>query len=250
MNRAVQSVLMVLFGSVLVRVGAGPVHLLYVKPAMGPWLMISGVVLIVLGALAAWEAVQQEPGSAARADADGGRPDGAAAPESGAGHAHGHPGPRAAWALLLPVAAIVLVPAAPLGSFTASRLAPAAPPTVSDAMFPPLTSDPAPMPVSEFVTRAVADRGRTLTDTRVSLVGFVSPTDEGWHLARLGLTCCAADAYVFKVDPRGAGPLPADTWVEVVGRWEPGEQPDAEVIPRLAVESIREVSPPENPYDG
>jgi Ca2+-transporting ATPase len=43
---------MVLFGGVVIRVVVDGAHLNYVKPAMGPWLLLAGAVLLVLGALA------------------------------------------------------------------------------------------------------------------------------------------------------------------------------------------------------
>lgn len=245
MNRSVQAVLLILFGGVIIRVVAAGAHVNYVKESMGPWLLASGVVLLVLGALAVLEVVRDEgdeqPGGTGGMGADA---------DSHAGHSH-H-GPRAAWALLLPVAAVLVVPAAPLGSFTANRIEAFAPQAASDTLFPELAGDPADLAMGDFVARAIWDDGRTLTDRRVRLVGFVSPTkEEGWYLTRLGLSCCAADAYALKVLPIGAPDLPADTWVEVTGTWTPGggtREPGA--IPQLEVESVVPTATPANPYDG
>jgi len=243
-SRSVQAIVLILFGGVLLRVVASDLHVNYVKPAMSVPLLISKAVLLVLGALALWDAIREEPSGGS-----GPHPHGHVG-EHGPGHAHG--GPAAAWALLLPVAAILVVPAAPLGSFTANRIDPVTPQVAADAVFPPLTGDPADISIGEFVSRAIWDEGRTLTGQRVRVVGFASPDGSGgWDLARLGLSCCAADAYVVKVTPVGAPDVAADTWVEVVGTWQPGGPTQvAGAIPRLAVESVTPTEQPANPYDG
>lgn len=278
MNRSVQAVLMVLFGGVIVRVVVDGAHVNYVKPSMGPWLLLSGAVLLVLGALAVLEVMREDhpaeghdqaersgdqlEGDPATVAASAAAATGPGEDEShlhghdhghGHGHDHGHDhlGPRAAWALLLPVAAILLVPAAPLGSFTANRIDAYAPAAASDALYPALTGDPADLSMGDFVARAVWDDGRTLAGQRVRLVGFVSQEgDEDWYLTRLGLSCCAADAYALKVRPLGAPDLPADVWVEVTGTWAPGggtQEPGA--IPQIQVESVIPTAVPANPYD-
>ncbi len=239
MSRSVQAIILILVGGVLLRVVASDVHLNYVKPSMGVPLVASGVILLALGALALWDAIR-----------DGQHDDGSS--PAGDDHAHGHGGPAAAWALLLPVVAILVVPAAPLGSFTANRVDPIAPQIAADSVFPPLTADPADLSIGEFVSRAIWDEGRTLAGQRVRLIGFASPADGGgWDLTRLGLSCCAADAYVVKVTPVGAPTVAADTWVEVVGTWQPGGPTQVEgAIPRLVVESVTPTEQPVNPYDG
>ncbi|MCU0282431.1 MAG: TIGR03943 family protein [Candidatus Nanopelagicales bacterium] len=236
MNRTVQGIVLVLFGGVVARVVLADLHLNYVKPGMGPALLAAAAVLVGLGGLALWESLREDPQSPATAH-----------------EAHGHAGhgPRAAWGLLLPVAAVLVVPAAPLGAFTAERMPAIAPVASSAAVFPPLVGDPADLSVGDFVSRAIWDDGRTLAGQRVRLVGFVSPDEAGgWQLTRLGLACCAADAYVLKVRAEGAPELPADTWVEVVGVWQPGGDTGVQgAIPRLAVESAVPTAAPANPYD-
>ena len=114
---------------------------------MGPWLLVSGVVLLVLGALAVVDVIREDDPRTTRPSArismprsgPAGRPDtDRATQESAAADGHGAHGPRAAWALLLPVAAVLLVPAAPLGSFTATRIDASTPVAASDALYPPL----------------------------------------------------------------------------------------------------------------
>jgi uncharacterized repeat protein (TIGR03943 family) len=262
-TRTVQGIILILFGGVVARVVLADLHLNYVKPAMTLPLVASAAVLVALGGLAMWESLREDPeppeqgggtgdGHAEAGHAEAGHAEAghAEAGHAGAGHA-GH-GPRAAWGLLLPVVAVLVVPAAPLGSFTADRMPAIAPVALSAEVFPPLQGDPADLSMGEFVSRAVWDDGRTLRDARVRLVGFVSPTGSGgWHLTRLGLACCAADAYVLKVEAVGAPDLPADSWVEVVGIWQPGGPTQVEgAIPRLAVQAAVPIEAPANPYDG
>ncbi len=263
MNRSVQAVLMVLFGGVVIRVVLDGAHLNYVKPSMGPWLLLAGAVLLVLGALAVVEVFREGDGTGAGAGStSSGSGGGMGADDSdaagGAGwsdhdHDHDHLGPRAAWGLLLPVAAILLVPAAPLGAYTAARVDAFAPAAASGELYPALTGDPADLSMGDFVARAVWDEGRTLDGQRVRLVGFVSPDDagQGWYLTRLGLSCCAADAYALKVRPLDAPEFPADTWLEVTGTWVPGGGTQAPgAIPQLKVETVIPTTVPANPYDG
>jgi uncharacterized repeat protein (TIGR03943 family) len=246
-NRTVQGIVLILFGGVVARVVLADLHLNYVKPSMGPALLAAAAVLVVLGGLALWESLREDP-------APGTGDDPAHGHTGHVGDAHGHApghGPRAAWGLLLPVAAVLVVPAAPLGSFTADRMPAIAPVSTNGSAFPALQGDPADLSMGDFVSRAVWDEGRTLVGERVRLIGFVSPDEAGgWHLTRLGLACCAADAYVLKVDPVGAPDQPADSWVEVVGTWQPGGGTGVEgAIPMLAVESVMPAATPANPYD-
>lgn len=251
-SATVRAVVLALVGSLLVRLVHSGRHVDYVKPGMGPALLAAGAVLLVLAALATGEAVHPR---------DDAGPDG--------GHQHG--GPGSAWLLFLPVAAILLVPPTPLGAFTAARIDASAPPGAADTLFPPLRDDPADLTLGDFVSRAVWDDSGSLAGHRVRLVGFATPegspqdtparggepTDgvtggqpDRWLLTRLGLACCAADAYALKVRPIGADPVPADTWVAVVGTWLPGAPVDElDPIPELRVESVTAVAAPDVAYE-
>lgn len=233
MRRLLQPMLLLALGATVVYVVLTEEHLNHVKPSLTPFLLGAGLVLLILGALALREAAALRRLPARHRD----------------GHDHEHHEPRAAWALVLPVAAVLLLPGAPLGAFTAARADAYVQPAPSSALFPALVGDPADVSMGDFVRRAVWDNGLTLDGQRVRLVGFVSPAEGGgWHLARLGMSCCAADAFVLKVLPLGAPEMAADTWVEVIGRWQPGNLGD-ELIPQLAVETVNPVPAPENPYD-
>jgi uncharacterized repeat protein (TIGR03943 family) len=109
--------------------------------------------------------------------------------------------------------------------------------------------------VLDYASRAVWDSGASLTDRRVRVTGFVSPRPGGGtYLTRMVLTCCAADGRPVKVGLSGQTPagLDPDTWVEVVGRYDPRTDKDRandETIPYLEVESVRVVEEPVQPYE-
>jgi len=241
MTREIQSVILVLLGGALLRISLSDVYLRYVKEGMKPWLIISGVLLVVGGLLALAEVLRAERQKIAVLP--GGDEH---------GHAHGVGGPRSAWLLLLPVAAIFLVAPPALGAFTAERQTstviqpkePAAPPLPA--------GDPVPVTLADYAARAVWDDGRTLKGRNVELVGFVTPNAKsgGWYLTRLQLTCCAADAIATKISPQDVKDLPANTWVQIVGQWVPGGEINADdAIPLVKVTSLKQIAQPSNAYE-
>ncbi|GGX73930.1 hypothetical protein GCM10010358_30380 [Streptomyces minutiscleroticus] len=88
--------------------------------------------------------------------------------------------------------------------------------------------------------------GRTLR-----LTGFVTRSDGGtWHVARLLVSCCAADARALKVEVRGAGAPAADTWVTVTGTWHPTGTPGTEsAVPVLDATEAGATEEPTDPYE-
>ena len=336
MNREAQSVVLFLLGGAVLRISLTDVYLRYVKEGLRPFLIVSGVLLVVIAAVTLYREVFA-PARAAGEDAgarrlhDGG--DGAARPathahahapahahsrlhasapahapahtpahaaphpagsdadagsEAGSdtaddrvdrasmspfpspaatpavdgggpgrhaddGHGHDHGGPRVAWLLVVPVFAIFLIGPPALGSYSASRGGTS---VAKQSEYAPLPSgDPVTLPVLDYASRAVWDRGASLADRRVRLTGFVSPRPGGGvYLTRMILTCCAADGRPVKVGLSGDAPtrLPADTWIEVTGRYDTRVDKDRannETIPYLRAESVREVTAPAQPYE-
>jgi uncharacterized repeat protein (TIGR03943 family) len=312
-NREAQSVVLFLLGGAVLRISLTDVYLRYVKEGLRPFLVVSGVFLVVIAAVTLYREVFA-PARAAREDTgarrlhDGVEPatpaaerpsthahahapahsrvhthlpahaapppghaadgaDAAPAPElvadpvdgggpgrhSEEGHRHDHSGPRVAWLLVVPVFAIFLIGPPALGSYAASRGGTS---VAKQSDYAPLPSgDPVTLPVLDYASRAVWDRGASLADRRVRLTGFVSPRPGGGvYLTRMILTCCAADGRPVKVGLSGDAPvrLPADTWIEVTGRYDPKVDKDRannETIPFLEAESIREVTQPTQPYE-
>lgn len=227
MNREVQGIIMVLFGSATLRISLGDTYLNYVKEVMQPWLIASGALLVVLGLFTLADAVRRRPG--------------------------GH-GPVSAWFLLLPVLTIFLVAPPALGAYTAARDTTNAIPTSTE--LPPLpASDPVEMYVSDYINRAVWYDGQTLEGRTVEITGFATPNpDGGWWLTRLSLACCAADAFAGRIQvinpPEGWADPPANTWMVVTGSWVPGGGTQSDrAIPLLDATSIVQIPQPRNPYD-
>ncbi len=236
MTRDVGGVLLVLVGGAVLRISVGDVYLRYVKESLRPWLLLSGVTLVLLGLLTllvVWRA--------GRADHD---PDAAD---------HGHGAPGAAWLLLLPVLAIFLIAPPALGAFSAERETAVVTAPAADSDVPPLPAgDPVPLYLSDFASRAIWDDGRSLAGRNVALTGFVSAAPGGgWYLTRLSLTCCAADAVATKITVTEAPYAPpSNTWVTVTGQWVPGGGTQSETaIPWIKATQMAEVAPPKNPYE-
>lgn len=266
MTREVQAILLLLVGGAVLRISIGDTYLNYVKEAMRPWLLLSGGLLVVLGALAFVDVLRSTRRSAAvDTDPDELDPAHPMAPpdldddlvtdgpvdDADHGH-HQHHGPRAAWLLLLPVLAIFLVAPPALGAYAAARDDTNALPPSSTQEVPGLPpGDPVELAVSDYVVRAVWGDGRTLDGRTVQLTGFATPDPAGgWWLTRMMLACCAADALPSKVKVLDTPDLPADTWVTVTGRWVPGGgTQDADAIPLLRVETVRTIPQPKNPYE-
>lgn len=257
MTRDVGSALLVLVGAAILRIASADTYLRYVKASMRPWLLTAGAILVVLGILAlldVWRSVRAE--SRARAEGH----DHAAEPHEhddvdafDDGHGHGSRLPRAAWLLVLPVAALFVVPPPALGAFTAERQQATTVAPAVGAAPPPLPAGAVvPLALNDFASRAVWDDGRTLAGRTVSLTGFASAAPGGgWYLTRLALTCCAADATVTKITVKGGTLQPAtNQWVTVVGHWVPGGGTNSETaIPWIQAQTMTPQPAPKDPYE-
>jgi uncharacterized repeat protein (TIGR03943 family) len=241
-NRQAQAVVLLLVGGAVLRASLSDLYLRYVREGLRPFLIIAGALLVAAAVVTLWHELR-------------GRPDAHAADDGHADDGHGHGGePRVAWLLLLPVFALLLVAPPALGSYEAGRSGTALP-AVSE--FPPLPAgDPVAVDVLDYATRAVFDDGRSLEGRRLRLTGFLLAGEGGEpFLARMVLSCCAADARPVKVGMTGAVPagLQPDTWLEVVGRYTDRSTKDAvngAVIPYVEVVEARTVDPPTNQYEG
>lgn len=237
MNREAQSVVLLLVGGAVLRISLSDVYLRYVKEGLRPFLIVSGVLLVVIAAVTLWRELFNR--RAAHAD----------------GHDHhGHGGPKVAWLLILPVLAVFLIAPPALGSYAASREASTVNIPASD--FPPLPSgDPVKLTVLDYATRAVWENGVSMQGRTIKLSGFLSERPGGGlYLTRIILTCCAADGRPIKVGLSGdvPGDLRPDQWVEVIGTYDPVTDSDAgrnENIPYLKIESLKEIPAPSQPYE-
>lgn len=253
MRRYGPAVLLLLTGGAILRIALfSELYLRYVKEGLRPYLVVSGVVLVVLGAVAAVARRRDEDEDEADThehDHEHGGDDGG--DDDGHGHSHSH-GPRIAWLLTLPALALLLFPPPALGSYSADREA-AQRAAQGVGTFPALAAgNPLELTLGEFSSRAIFDSGRSLTGRTLRLTGFVTHGDDGtWYVTRLLVSCCAADATTSKVEIRDADAPVTDTWVTVTGTWVPKGKlgSDAAWPPVLDAGSVKKVATPSNPYE-
>jgi uncharacterized repeat protein (TIGR03943 family) len=243
-KRETQNVLLILLGGALLKIAINGDYLRYVKPSQQPWVIAGGAVMTALGALA----ILGDLVAARRAAA-------VAGPTASPEHEHHHP-TRSAWLLMVPVLAVFLVAPPALGADSVTRTEARAPQSAaaSDAVaFPPLPAGAVvPLPVSEFVSRAGYDGNGTLNGRTISLSGFVVHTKQGTLLARMVISCCAADAFPVTVRLAGAaaGGFKSDAWIEVTGKVVPGTAtPANSYTPDFTLATIRPVPTPADPYE-
>jgi uncharacterized repeat protein (TIGR03943 family) len=239
-RRETQNVLLVLLGGALLKISFTGMYLRYVKPGH-QWLLITGGAVMVL--LAAVSIVRELRGARDLDDHHG--------------HEHAHSA-RSAWLLVLPVLAVFLVAPPALGSDSVERAsgnAQATPSTEGEgsALFPALPEgDPIALPLSDFSARAAWDRGHSLDHRTARLTGFVVQDGDDTYVARLAISCCAADAFPVKVKLLGRelSHLPDDSWIQVDARLRPGSATRAnEYVPSVTVHSVHAIPEPEDPYE-
>jgi uncharacterized repeat protein (TIGR03943 family) len=243
-RRETQNVLLVLLGGALLKIGVNGDFLRYVKPAQQPWVVAGGAVTLALGVVAIVRDVV-----AARASTTGG---GDLADDQ---HGHHHPA-RSAWLLVLPVLAVFLIAPPALGSDSVNRTDARIPAPVQavKADFPPLPPGTVlPMTMTEFVTRAGWDATGSLTGRTVSLTGFVTHRGSSVLLARLVITCCAADAFpvTVRLTSAQAASYANDTWLQVTGQIVPGTATrEDDYTADFTVATIHRIPAPQDPYEG
>ncbi|MCX5559188.1 TIGR03943 family protein [Streptomyces sp. NBC_00038] len=247
MRRYGPALLLLLSGAAVLRITVfSDLYLRYVQSGLKVYLIASGVLLLALGALSAVRATRTHDHEAEdedEADAQAGDED--------HGHNH-HRTPRIAWLLTVPAAALLLFPPPALGSYSADREAEQRA-AQGVGTFPALPSgDPVALTLGEYTSRAIYDSGKSLTGRAVRMTGFVTRGDNGtWYLARLLITCCAADASTYKIEIKGADAPVNDTWVTVTGTWHPKGKlgSDEAWPPVLDSTSVKTVKEPANPYE-
>lgn len=218
-----QMLVLTAIGGVALRVGITDEYANYVREWMRWPLVVSGILLIALALTASLGRLKDEE----------------------------HPTGPVAWLLLLPVVIGFVVQPPALGSYVADRRVNEAEATgFSEPVVAGLEENGVnTIPVSNFVARASLDDGTTLVGVTVRLVGFVSVDGDAWHVTRLAINCCAADAAAFRVQVDGADPPPEDQWVEVTGTWVEGTGTAAGETPVLTAEDVTLVDKPDRPYE-
>jgi uncharacterized repeat protein (TIGR03943 family) len=220
-----------LVGAVLLRLTITGTYERYVRVGMGPFLLVAGVAVILLGLVTLIAALRRVP----PADAHG-------------HHEHDHP-VGVGWLLLAPIAALLLVAPPTLGSYGVDRAA-AVDVRAGAPVFHALPggSTPATMSLLEFGQRAFDHRGASFRGATVELTGFVAGAEDGgFKIARYQIACCAADAIpaVVRVFGTTGGNPARDAWVTVTGTFR-GVEGD---VPELAATSVVEIPAPGDPYE-
>jgi uncharacterized repeat protein (TIGR03943 family) len=220
------NVLLVLVGATLVKITADGTYLDYVKPTSAPLLLAAGVAIVILAATGI-------VGDLVRPGAR-------------------HPTTRWSWLLALPVLTIYLIAPPALGADTVRHIGHQTRVAAPTTAFPPLPPGIVPLAVGDFITRAVWDPTHALDTRTVTLTGFVVHDAGIDYVARLVITCCAADATPMTVALSGhqAANLPDNQWIDVTGRLHPGSATTANgYTPTLNVTGLHTVDPPADPYE-
>ncbi|MEJ7650374.1 MAG: TIGR03943 family protein [Nakamurella sp.] len=288
MNKEAQSVVVGLLGGLLIGITVSGKFTSYVRPGFGPLLMAAGIILVIIGVISLVTVVRGEvrrDRAAAGLLGTGDRAEGA---EQGAHDAHGHQHDRsrAAWMILAPILMLMVVSPAALGADAVARSAGAqglvglAPTpikkTVADGYTPndgsgsagsgssagrrtiPFDALPAgPNPVigvKDLVMRALYDGTNSVATTPVTVVGFISPAGDGYTtgytIARMAISCCAADANPTRIHVDGPAPYPVNSWVAAVVTAQEGTATEANnYVPVVEVRSIEQVQQPTDPYE-
>ncbi|OKI71630.1 TIGR03943 family putative permease subunit [Micromonospora sp. CB01531] len=250
MNRGAQAVVMVFFGGAILRATMDDVYLRYVKQGLRPFLIAAGVLLVAAAVMALLHEFRDQRRTSAQPDDDG--------------HGHHHSGSAAGWLLLLPTLALLFVAPPALGADTAARAGSALTNSRQEAddgsrgdysPFPPLPpDDPVKLTLLDYGSRAVYGEGKTLRDRQIQLTGFIAPGPDGQPLlARIILSCCAADGIPVKIGLRGDVPrVSTDTWVQATGQWIPETAIDpvnGSDIPYIRLDTWQKIAPPKDPYE-
>jgi uncharacterized repeat protein (TIGR03943 family) len=242
MNRLSQAIVMLLFGGALIKATVTDVFLRYVKEGLRPFLLTAGILLVAAAIMTIWYELRPALGAH----------DHEHEPDDGHGHAHHEP--RIGWLLILPVIGLLLITPPALGSYSAGQAGTVAL-TAGDSDYPPLpTADPAELGLIDYASRAIFDGGKSLAGHTVQMSGFLTPgPDKKRMLARIVLTCCAADGRPIKIGLDGAVTVdaPANSWVQVEGVYstQVGTDPvNKAKVAYLTVKSWQQISEPANPY--
>lgn len=253
MNRDTQHALLLLLGGVLLRVCTDDSVLRYVRPGHRWLLVAAGAVTVGLAVVGAVRDLRARNRRDRHGADDGHDPDD--------GHDHGRS--HAPWLLLLPVLVIVLVAPPALGADAVNR---ASGGTVrSGDLYPPLPGGTLVLGLGEVVDRAVWDEQRSVAGREVVVTGFLARRHGDTVLARMRISCCAADARPSLLRLRGTTPdgrspddlLPdpdgrggsGERWLQVRGTVVPGTGDAADrYLPDLTIAQVTPVPAPSDPY--
>lgn len=221
MNRRTQGLQIAMLAAVCLSLAQTGNYRLYVNTWMRWPLLATGLLLLALGLYLVW--------TGARAAGQG------------------VPLITSAWLIAIPVVVLFAVDPPALGAYAADRARAGATTRLDEGV--DAAGGTIAMTVSEFQSRGEWDD--TLSGLQVELTGFATRDETGWYLNRLAISCCAADAVVYRVKVTGAEPPAVDSWVTVTGSWV---QPEAEEVPRpgpvlISAAAVTETETPTTPYE-
>ena len=120
--------------------------------------------------------------------------------------------------------------------------------------FPPLDGTNPAIGIKDLILRALYDADNSVQDVPVTVTGFIAPAGEGYAdgytIARMVISCCAADANPMQLHVAGDAPVPANTWVDAVVTVQPDTATmDNGYVPTVTVTSLTAVQQPDDPYE-
>jgi uncharacterized repeat protein (TIGR03943 family) len=271
-NKETQSIVTGLLGGLLLSITLSGRYTSYVKPGFRPMLLIAGVVLMVVAALSLVIAIRvdlRRERAAREAGRSGNREhehehDGAgtALDEDADVHDNHRHSAHAPWLILAPVLVLLFVAPPALGADSLSRGLSCGTPAPDGAAYPsrrvapdePLpATGPVRLTMQEFISRSLYDSAYSTVNTDIEVTAFIARSQcdgPGYSLARLRISCCAADANALRVHVDGPAPYPPDTWVIAVIRAVKGTGDESNnYVPSATVVSIRKVGQPADPYE-
>jgi len=120
--------------------------------------------------------------------------------------------------------------------------------------FPALEGTNPSVTIKDFVLRALYDADNSVQDTPVTVTGFIAPAGEGYTdgytIARMVISCCAADANPMQLHVAGDPPFPDNTWVDaVVTVVADTATLDNGYVPTVTLTTATTVGQPDDPYE-
>lgn len=125
-------------------------------------------------------------------------------------------------------------------------------PTMQFWALPP-GKDPV-LTLKNFIMRALYDGQDSASDNDITVIGFIAPPGDGYTggytLARMTISCCAADATPMQIHLTGTAKYPVNTWVTAVVSANKGTASDHnDYVPAADLTSMSPISQPSDPYE-
>jgi putative membrane protein len=235
-NREAENALLLLVGISTAMVAVTGVFTRYVKPSLLPWLIVSAVVLIALALISIIRDLRHPPHGDHHGHDD---------------HSHAN---GVVWALGLPVVVLIFVVPPALSPRAATATVQSVSNDVLRHPYPPLPAGTAPeLSLPAAVARATYDTSGSLDGRVVTIVGFTYKDGSSTDLARITITCCAADARLSRLQlagpaTTGTATLPENTWLRVQGVVTPPKSGEPPSVPVMTASSIERIGAPVDQY--